>query len=1510
MRTKHNLFGLTLLLFFSCQLTLANELPEQLKFSHLSTKHGLAQNSVRALVQDRNGFVWIATQAGLHRYDGYKFLTFRHNPTNKNSISSNLVVALETDEDGMLWIGTIPGTLNKLNPVTGNFTIVQFPKLSGEGFIRQLLSSNDNLWIAIDDKFFILNKNTLILKEINLQQKNTNKAIAIIKKNQHQYWLIKDSGIILFDENDSAIISSQKFTLNTGEKISNAIRHDKHIYLSTTQGNLYTYSPEQPHLELKWSSQEALSIQRPINLWTMAVKDNVFWMATEKNGLIKYQINSDITSHFINDPRKPSSIADNNLRSLMIDNSGLIWLGTSSSGVERTTGATGPFKLYQDYSKSQTHSNDIRASLVTSDKKYWLAIHDGTLKQFFPLTNEYHHYPLPETKLSSKTNVGPSALIETSNGDILYGSKFGLWKFEPEEKQFSQLSEMDKSGNSGEAILAFHKDQNNRIWVGSSNSGIGLFNEQTENIDWFPAIKENLSNMSNFILHITSAGKNLLWVGTSKGLAQFDTIKRQYIIPEFSNQLLDGSVIRTLYKDINNILWVGTLSGVFSLQFQENKWRLSYPMEHIPSLQGNIYAFLSEANGVLWISSNSGITRVVPETGEFQTYNSQHGLQGEEFNGNIAFKTGGNLFWFGGLNGLNSFNPETIERNEFESPVWITSYQINDKYYPVNDSAFFTELILPNQTQYLKLEFASLDYYQTNKNLYKIKYQSSSQEWIELNNQNEISFTQLESGTFKLCIMGSNHDGIWNPNCRALVITLEPKFWETNIAYAFYFLTILLLSLSFYYYLQKRNLVKKKILTKLRESQEQLSWSLQGSGDALWIWDVKTGKAKRTGINRLLGYKPGEIDEANSNLDSLIHPDDLEATQRTISKHLKTLKIEQFEHEYRMKNANGNWCWILDRGQIVSLDAQGKPNKIAGTFRDITHIKKSFEEQKLSALIIRNMAEMVMVTDKNLRILSANPSWCHKMGYQIHEILGKDPSLFNSVNKDPDFYKSVREHLFKFGNWQGEMLHSKRNSQDILTYMELTLVKGSDQNTRHIVSVSTDITEKKRAEEELRYLANYDMLTSLPNRTLFLDRLEHAILQAQRNNNSIALLFIDLDNFKNINDTLGHNYGDLLLKEAARIISHCVRKDDTVSRIGGDEFTVILENISDAVSVFHIAEKIIEAFKQTIQISERLITSSPSIGISLYPEDASNSSSLVKFADTAMYFAKSQGKNNFQFYSDDMNQNALRRLDLESHLRTALDNNEFHLAYQPKIDTHTGRITGMEALLRWNNPVLGNITPDEFIPLAEDTGLIVPIGEWVIFEACSQAKKWFDSGFTTLEISVNLSFRQFKNSDLSNLVKSILKKTQLPGQNLTLEITESLLMDSVAKATEQLQRLKQLGLKIAIDDFGTGYSSLNYLKQFPLDYLKIDRTFIKDILSNQNDASLTSAIISLSHNLDLAVIAEGVEMIEQVAFLKKSGCEEIQGFLVSPPITDDDFGQLLITMKDKNIFSLLAEEQQ
>ncbi|MEZ0231756.1 MAG: EAL domain-containing protein [Methylophilaceae bacterium] len=548
-------------------------------------------------------------------------------------------------------------------------------------------------------------------------------------------------------------------------------------------------------------------------------------------------------------------------------------------------------------------------------------------------------------------------------------------------------------------------------------------------------------------------------------------------------------------------------------------------------------------------------------------------------------------------------------------------------------------------------------------------------------------------------------------------------------------------------------------------------------------------------------------------------------------------------------------------------------------------------------IAFESAVEGIMITDENTRIIAINQSFTDITGYSEEDVIGSVPNVLHHETHDSEFYKELWDTLAQDGRWRGEIWNTRKDGEQYAEWLTLTSVKDEEGQIINYVGVFADISEIKHSQNRLNELVNRDPLTGLPNRRLLNELLDHAIKRAEREQNQIALLFVDLDRFKAINDTLGHHVGDQLLFEVSKRISQAVRESDAVARLGGDEFLVMMDLLRKNEDAETVARKIINSLQTEFVIDGRELFIGASVGIAIYPTDSTDVEGLIKAADIAMYHVKSRGKNNLCFYSADLSKNAVERFTLENHLRKALERNQFEVYYQPQVSIKTGDIIGAEALLRWQHPELGMVSPAKFIPLAEETGLIVQIGEWVLRQSALQAAAWENAGLVLNRLSVNVSGVQIQRSNFADTVYGILIETDCQPSLLELEITESTVMHNTEYVISVFDRIKRLGLRLAIDDFGTGYSSLSHLKRLPLDKIKIDQSFVRELPHNTDDAAIANAIYAMANSLGFKVIAEGVETTAQADFLLDMGCEEAQGYLYSRPVNASDFTQLLIAGK-------------
>ena len=653
------------------------------------------------------------------------------------------------------------------------------------------------------------------------------------------------------------------------------------------------------------------------------------------------------------------------------------------------------------------------------------------------------------------------------------------------------------------------------------------------------------------------------------------------------------------------------------------------------------------------------------------------------------------------------------------------------------------------------------------------------------------------------------------------------------------------------------------------------------------------------GCYRLTGYQPDELLMNKSiSYETITDPEDRTLVRDTINEALGAQR--PFDIEYRIRHADGEIRWVWERGVGVK-DSLGNLLGIEGIIQDITDRKQAFqalrEAERRYRSLFDNAIEGIFRTTPEGQYLDANPALARIYGYETVADLARSlcdirAQLYVDPERRTEFMRIIKARGLISG-FESQVY--RKDGQIIWISENARAVTDEHGVVQHYEGTVEDITERKLYEKRIEQQANYDTLTGLANRSLLNDRLQQSIMTAALYGTRLAVIFVDLDRFKYINDSLGHHVGDQLLCEMSRRLSSCVREGDTVSRLGGDEFVLLLNGLGDVDAVASLMERLLDEITLPWITQSGQFDVTSSIGIALYPDDGGDAQTLLKHADSAMYRAKELGRNNFQFFTEELNAMMTERLELETGLRRALERNQFCLYYQPRVDIRTGAITGAEALLRWRVSDQEMMQPGKFIPVAEETGLIVPIGEWALREACQQNLAWQQAGLSPLVVAVNVSLRQFQRDDFLQTVSSVLQQTGLAAAALELEVTESSVMHNAERLIDMLSNIRALGVHISVDDFGTGYSSLSYLKRFPVDRLKIDRSFVQDILVDKDSEAIVRTIIALGHNLGLKLVAEGVESAEQVAYLLANGCDELQGFYYGRPMPAHEFELLLRT---------------
>ncbi|MGU1736005.1 putative bifunctional diguanylate cyclase/phosphodiesterase [Pseudomonas aeruginosa] len=702
-------------------------------------------------------------------------------------------------------------------------------------------------------------------------------------------------------------------------------------------------------------------------------------------------------------------------------------------------------------------------------------------------------------------------------------------------------------------------------------------------------------------------------------------------------------------------------------------------------------------------------------------------------------------------------------------------------------------------------------------------------------------------------------------------------FWMTAKRLFFFAATGLLL----YLYLVRQFRRKAQAYDELHGSEQRLNRALEAVRDGLWDWDLVTDRMfVSPGYAALIGLAPEELGDPIETWKKRLHPEEYATVLEAHRNHLQGL-TDNLDHIYRLRHKDGDYRWIHSRGRVLR-DALGKPLHYTGVARDITLQRLKEDHLRQAAAVFDSTREGVLVTDAQAVIVHVNPSFERITGYRSEDVLGKTPAILRSGRQDQAFYQRLWLALREQDVWSGEIWNRRKSGEIYPQWLHIRAVRNDQGQLTHYVGVFSDLSSIKRSENELDFLAHHDSLTGLPNRVLLRERIEQALENGKDRTVAGALLLIDLDHFKHINDSLGHTTGDMLLKEVSKRLQHQLDERCLLSRLGGDEFAILVEN-DDPEAVARLSQRILDGFNAPFDIHCQPIYISASLGVSLYPEDDSDVDHLMQHADAALFQAKDSGRNAYAFYTRVLTARARAHVQVESALRHALDHDELRVHYQPVHDLASGRIVGVESLVRWQHPERGLVPPGEFVPVAEECGLIAALDNWVLKRACRQMREWQQRGVELEFVAVNVSSRLFNRGGLEERIANALEESGLEPRYLELEVTESAVMEDFEQSLNLLCRLRILGVNLAIDDFGTGYSSLMRLKRLPVHKLKIDQGFVAGLPGAVDDAAIARAIVALAQSMGLRVVAEGIEHQDQALFLREHGCDFGQGYWYGRP---------------------------
>ncbi|WP_281212566.1 EAL domain-containing protein [Shewanella insulae] len=1361
-------------------------------------------------------------------------------------LSQSTVTSIVEDQYGYVWIGT----LNGLNRFDGkafkHYFSVNDNNSLPSSFIRSLyIDKNGRLLIGTDKGLALYNRELDIFNKVDALE---NEQIWSIYESKDNILIGTDNFIHKLDTNLSKKLSSYSINASGIKKI---ITTNSSIIIRSYNGNVYSISEDEAEL-LYTNTVDIVNYE-----------EEVYRVSAE--GMFNIKDNS-----LLNTPAIPESIVDKNNE---------IYFFNKKSIFKSKRGAF--------LQLGKTNSNSINApDLYIGERNLYLATQNNGFALINKQKNILNTYNITENVWSINT-LDENRLVIASDSEII-----GIYN-----ENLNNISYYDSNIKGPKsAVIA-----NNTLYVGTSEGLLTIDLSSNE---------RRVINQERFFIVKSIDSKNSIFAGTFDGKiisVDLESMKQSELVIDAGNPIFD-------IENLNNSIWIATQGGLFKLTdgvitpiFTEDMvtdiysksgklyfgTRKSISQVNLANNKVStlfettkpIYA-LTSYNGNLFASSNAEII-LVRENGETISLTSEYGSQGEYNTQSIAHIN--DNIYIGGISGVTKISANAIlsQLNTLLPPkVSLEQLLIFNVPEPVGNGVLSKSL---DFSKNLTLKYS--DYPFTFKFIspgnmndqlqYSYQMSGLTDSWLESQGINSATYTNLSPGDYTFKVQAIDPLTGKKGEVKSIQIEITPPWWLSIQAKLVYLLITLLITGA----IVKAALRRREVQRQIAKSEERLKLSLWGSGDEMWDWDIETGQIYRSNIWGSLefprdGQRSGEDGE-----ESNIHPMDQERVNTALNKHFYG-ETDHFEAAYRVKGKDDQWIWILDRAKIVERDEEDKALRMTGTIKNISNFKQAEEQLRLFERAIENISEGMFILDNKFKFVEVNEACCDLCEKSRNDFIGE---IFKFDLYPESYSEQIRHILQQQGSWSNEVESAKGDGSSFL--MELTVDAIYDEQgvLSHYVGVFSDISRRKQQEEELRKLTNNDLLTSLPNRSSLMVTLGNLVKKDTHH----TLMVLDLDNFKKINDSLGHQVGDELLIKVARRIESTVPYHTSIYRLGGDEFAILVDNNPDIGSSAVIANHVVDAFSSPFELTKDRVVVGVSIGIVLYPEDDQNEQALLRKADIAMYHAKSAGGNRYQFYSESLNRNAIRQLEVENLIREGLRDDLFEVYYQPKIDLRTSKMAGMEALVRLNHPEHGLIPPSDFIPLAEENGLIVEIGEVVLRKACFAAQNWRRQNLFDGRVAVNLSSQQFALPDLQQRIESILRLTQLPAANLELEITEGTVIKQPEKAIKVMMQLSKMGVSLALDDFGTGYSSLSYLKRFPIDTLKIDKAFVDDIDKSDRDLKMVDSIITIAHNMGLSVVGEGVEEASQLSILKALKCEEIQGFIYSKAVNEASFTGLL-----------------